>query len=280
LFACGEGKGETSYAARYDVVVESVATRQLSKGMIWLFLPVTGRADVAPVDTLQTHVVGDSLGNRQISISLDDIPVGFELPLSISVTWPMHPLETDLPVNPAESQFLSAEPLVEIDQPPLRDRAASIRSNDLSKTLANIRAEVSAIQPRDYPPTADVLPVAGPAESIAETPHGALSAIETGVGDGADRVLLAVALLRAVGLPARPVAGIVDDGDGVLAASERQLWAEYFSDGAWHAFHLADIDVQSRAVVFRIFARAGDLAHGSVAENFYRGAGLRIRNVH
>ena len=277
--ACDDASDGVTYTARYDVVVESAAARQLSKGLIWLFFPAVGDADVAPIDAPGMRLVTDNLGNRQISISLDDVPVGFELPLSFLVTWPAHASEATSPGVPAASQFMGAEPLIEIDQPLLRDRAASMRGSDLSETLANIRVAVSAVQPGPRAVSATGPPIAATEESAPEVPRGALSAIETGVGDSADRVLLAVALLRANGLPARPVVGIVDDGDGILAASERQLWAEYFSDGDWHALHLAKLSDSARAIPFRIYARARDLMPGPVADNFYRGAGLRVRTV-
>jgi hypothetical protein len=279
LFPLACGDGSAAYTARYDVVVESAASRQLSKGLIWLFLPAEGHANVAPVDAPQSRLLVDNLGNRQLSISLDAVPVGFELPLSVQVSWPAETLESDLSSVPRASKFIAAEPLIEIEQPQLRDRAAAMRGGDLSETLVNIRAAVSAIRPRNEAEVATAPPRAAPAESAPEVPSGALNTIESGVGDTVDRVLLAVALLRATGLPARPVAGIVDDGDGVLAVSERQLWAEYFSDGSWHALHLAELSAGERAIAFHIFARAENLTRGSIVNNFYRGAGLRIGAV-
>ena len=104
----------------------------------------------------------------------------------------------------------------------------------------------------------------------------ALRALRSGAATRIERVLLGTALLRAADLPARIVAGFIDDGDGVLRGSEMQLWSEYFAGQGWHAVLLDTTGDATRVIPFRVFTNADEIQDEWLPGNFFRGAGLTL----
>jgi len=246
---CSEpGDRAARSSARYEVVVESAARRPLTRGLIWLSLP---SSRIAEVDALEEgiRIVEDGLGNRQAALSFEEVPVAFERSYAFDVQWPLPSKagtgdEGEAAVPP---QFVAPEPGVQSDAPAINDQLEALRGASPMITAANIHGFVSEAQ---------------------------VDAAATST----DRLLLSLALLRAANIPARAVAGIIDDGDGRLAADEMQLWVECFAEDRWRPLLAEGID-PLRAVPFRIFAQVDELDGASLLNNFYRGAGLRIKDT-
>lgn len=264
------------YQARYDVVIESAARRELSHGMIRVALPVVGSADVEMPDVTDARVVQDGMGNRQMVLSMDTVPVDYQRLLSVVVTVADR---LDAKVAPAQSpvnRYLSAESLVETDAPALREKSIALRGHKAADTVASVGTFIATLGPSATAAATQSL-AENPPGSTGETVQGALATLRSGSAGPVDRVLLTLALLRAASIPARAVAGFVDNGDGVLADDEMRVWVEYFSEKGW--LEVDEPGEGLRSIVFRIFSNAEDIAPGKAVDNFYQAAGLRIRSV-
>jgi transglutaminase-like putative cysteine protease len=120
---------------------------------------------------------------------------------------------------PDATPFLGAEPLLEIDAPPLQAAARNFEPALGQVELA--RAIHAAVHARLR------------SSSYAREDRGALWAIEHGEGDCTEFARLVVALARARSIPARVVGGFVVVRDTVLDPGVYHNWAELHVDGAW-----------------------------------------------
>jgi hypothetical protein len=282
LGSCGGGdSGSAAYETRYEVIIESAAARQLSRGMIWLALPTVSSADVDVRAADDARLIADNLGNRQLAFELDEVPVGYERALSIVVNLPPQTEQLNASSELPGGAFSSAEALIEIDDPKLQEKGQSLRAFNTQQTISAIREFVATLRPSEAPAADESAesPALPPGEPDEKLQRGALYAFESGEGDAVDQVLLTVALLRAASVPARVVAGFLDDGDGVLASNEMHVWAEYLEQESWQPLLPFGADEQTHAIVFRVFSRAENLASDSLIQNFFQGVGLRIRGV-
>ena len=277
LGSCGGEDPRTGpYETRYDVVVESAAARQLSRGMIWLSLPTVSSAsvDVQAADA-DARLIEDNLGNRQLAIEMDEVPVGYRRPVSVTVTVVPGSEQSAAVAELPGGTFSAAEPRIEADDPKLQEKGQSLRGINVQQTVTAVENFVATLGPRQPASVGDGVPAAPDASAIVPV-RGALAAFESGEADAVDRVLLTVALLRAASIPARLVAGFLDDGDGALTSNELRVWAEYQDRDAWQPALPAGADETTRAIVFRVFSNAEGLSADSLLENLYQGVGLKI----
>jgi transglutaminase-like putative cysteine protease len=108
---------------------------------------------------------------------------------------------------------------VEVDHPKIQAVAETLRAQDPMTTAR-----------RTFRWVADHVRDSG----YLRDDRGALYALEHGRGDCTEHMYLFVALARANGIPARPMAGYIMEGNGVLRARDHHNWAEFYADGAWH----------------------------------------------
>ncbi len=259
------------HKARYELIVENATSRKFSRGMLWLYAPVTDTTSADIPQAKDLRLVTDNLGNRQLTYRFDEIPKNFEHALSLTVDVVSRTAvfsETKVP----PSEFRSGEFLIEVDDPKIRDQAAALKGVSVAQTVENVSDFLATFEKNILISKPD------PTE-IQREPRvrGALAVLEDSRADDLDRVLLAAALLRAVSVPARIVGGVLDDGDGVLATSEMNIWIEYLGEKGWRSLFPYQVAETISPIVFRIFDNAASLRRDHPANNFHEGVGLRIR---
>jgi hypothetical protein len=281
---CTQAALAAPYKARYDLVIESAAQRELSYGLIRIALPPAGTAKVELLNAPDARIVQDGLGNRQLELSMTRVPMRFRRGISLIAVLPEAPLASPtnqagaepMLASPERERYLSAEPLVESDAPGVIEQSLELQGAEVAATVGNVEGFVASLEPAL---ASEPAPADGPAGGAGPEPgaRGALAALDSGTASATERVLLTLALLRAASIPARAVAGFADDGDGVLSGDEMQLWIEYLKGTRWHAAGGAQHVPHS--IVFRIFQSADEIAPGAVSNNFYQAAGLTMRSA-
>lgn len=120
---------------------------------------------------------------------------------------------------PQPSAYTRAARYLEVEHPRIRAMAAGLGGSTAMEiaraALDGVHAHVTM-------------------EGYVAEDRGALWVLDTGRGDCTESADLFVALLRARGVPARPVEGYAVDGDGVVRAGEYHGWAEFYANGTWH----------------------------------------------
>ncbi len=115
--------------------------------------------------------------------------------------------------------FLQPEPFIESGDSRIRFQAARLKGRTALQTVENIYDWVSThIAYRGY----------------VSRNRGAAYALKYGQGDCTEYAFLFVALCRANGIPARPLAGFVCPQSMVVDFSDYHNWAEFYLDGRWH----------------------------------------------
>jgi hypothetical protein len=124
----------------------------------------------------------------------------------------------DNPESSPSEDYLSSEPMIESDHEDIRQLAQTLLRDDTLETAEAIydwlvtEIAYSGFDPVD---------------------RGALYALIHGRGDCSEYGALAVALARAIGLPARLVSGYVMPDDGRLEVHAFHSWAEIRVDNRW-----------------------------------------------
>lgn len=115
--------------------------------------------------------------------------------------------------------FLNPEPFIESDDAQIRMQAAKLKGQTSLKTAENIYDWVSNhIVYKGY----------------VSRNQGAVYALKHGQGDCTEYAFLFVALCRASGIPARPMAGFICPKSMVVDLGGYHNWAEFYVNGRWH----------------------------------------------
>lgn len=205
----------------------------------------------------------DLFGNQTLRLRVGSIPPYGRMDIRVEAllrnAW--SPNTSDAPGN----AYLEPQRFVEVDHPKIRSVAESLR--ELNGPMATAR--------RVYGWVTDHVQDSG----YLRDDRGAHYALEHGRGDCTEHMYLFVALARANGIPARPMAGYIVKGNGILRARDYHNWAEFYANGAWH---IADPhqgvfnDGYSDYVATRIMGNPAAAAAGS--ERFKStAAGLEVK---
>ena len=127
-----------------------------------------------------------------------------------------HPDELE---NIQPSKYLGAEPYIEINAPLLVKQATLLKKNSDLNTAQSVYDWVS--------------------EHINYTGYidddlGALSAMQTRIGDCTEYMNLFSALMRIHGIPTRQIGGFIYENSATLKARDYHNWSEIFIDKKWH----------------------------------------------
>lgn len=116
------------------------------------------------------------------------------------------------------SQYLQADTFIEVEHPSIIKLSQQLKGSNDRESLQRIyrwlstRVKYAGYIPKD---------------------RGALYAITHLQGDCTEYMYAAVALARALGIPARGVGGYVYDRNQVVKPADYHNWAEVYIDGAW-----------------------------------------------
>jgi hypothetical protein len=165
----------------------------------------------------ESHLVQDPSGNQRLRLHIGAIPPygrkEIRVEAQLKTAWA--PVASDAP----SGAFLGAERFVEVDHPKIQAIAKTLRDRDPMETAH-----------RTFHWVADHLRDSG----YLRDDRGALYALEHERGDCTEYMYLFVALAKANGIPARPMAGSVVKGNGVLRARGYHNWAKFYAHRTWH----------------------------------------------
>jgi transglutaminase-like putative cysteine protease len=215
------GPPDTTIDIRYTLSVQNPTKHPIKEAKISAFVPVeqTGTQQCAKITASHAfNVQKDSLGNQ-----------------SIQLQWPIYPpLSTNLITvqskiqiwnKPSREEFLSAkdflnaERYIESNDDQIRQQAASLKAGSTLQTAQNIFNWVAGhVIDKGY----------------VHNNRGAVYALKYGKGDCTEFAFLFVALCRASGIPARPMAGFICSHSMVVDLSDYHNWAEFYLDGRWY----------------------------------------------
>lgn len=212
---------DTTIVVRYTLSVQNPTKHPIKEAIISAFVPVeqTGTQQCRKISASHAfNLQKDSLGNQ-----------------SIQLQWPIYPpLSTNLITvqskieiwnKPRREQFLSAkdflraEQYIESDDSQIRQQAANLKANSPLKTAQNISNWVAG----------HVID-----SGYISNNRGAAYALKYGKGDCTEYAFLFVALCRASGIPARPMAGFICSHNMVVDMGDYHNWAEFYLDGRWY----------------------------------------------
>jgi len=163
-------------------------------------------------------VLKDSFGNQFLTFQWEIFP-----PLTTKVVT----IQSEIQIwdEPQRDQthivkdFLQPEPLIESADSQIRLQAAKLKGRTSRQTAENINDWVANhIVYRGY----------------VNRNRGAAYALKYGQGDCTEYAFLFVALCRANGIPARPMAGFICPQSMVVDFGGYHNWAEFYLDGRWH----------------------------------------------
>jgi transglutaminase-like putative cysteine protease len=247
--------------------VQNTGNQPMTDARLWIYAPVPAHPTQVlrdlEVDAEHT-VVDDEHGNRIIELSLDMLPPYGSREVRASATvfvavhnpWKLDGHEADW-LQPQAGIQSGAEPVVAL--------ARELKRRTGRETLQSIEAWLRA--------NLD-------ATGYDAVDRGALHALEQRTGDCTEFAYLAVALARALGMPARAVDGWVIQGDALLEPSAFHTWAEVWDRGSWRRLD-AHRDAEDGAGVHYLVMRIVPPIESAFASTFTRfrieGSGLVAR---
>lgn len=211
---------------RYRFTLRNKSAEAVKDAELRIFAPVSRTPTQRVVKLVASHAFAaqrDELENQTLAFRVDLGPFATKVISVTSIvafTYDPEPAALSIPI-----EFTKPEPFIEVDDPRIRQVAASLGHMASSGKGG---AERLAREAYEY--------VAG---HVAESPYdaedrGALYALDRGTGDCTESMYLFLALVRARGIPARGVEGFVIEGNAVLRSDTYHNWAEYYADGTWH----------------------------------------------
>lgn len=178
--------------------------------------PDTGAVDLESVTlNLPARMAPDSLGNRFVKITIPGLA-----PHETRMVRMITALRTDsqAPIAAPDPRYLNAEPYIESKSADMAGLAKRLGKNTPLATARAVFFHVGKkIRRLPYDPGL----------------HGADWCLAHEAGDCTEMAILATALCRASGIPARTLTGFVVNGDSVVTQKGLHNWAEAFINGRW-----------------------------------------------
>lgn len=205
---------------RYALTVSNPTGSVVSDVQLRVYAPVTARGHSLSFTATANEPFDeefDLIGNRALRFSRQQFPPYSSKRYVVTFRGSDQPsLDSS---QSKESTFLAAEPFVESDAPEIIEAVALIRR----------------LEPNDDFPIQAYKWVASHViySGFSADDRGALYALREAKGDCTEYASLFVALMRAVGIPARVVGGWVLKDNSAVRAADFHNWAEFFSDGQW-----------------------------------------------
>jgi transglutaminase-like putative cysteine protease len=250
---------------RYSYTLRNTTGQLLENAQFWTYAPVpqTSHQKVRKIKTnLPYRSVRDDLGNEMLHFELANIPPYGARIVSITVDLLVSGSPVGMSAGRAD-RFTRPEPHIESDD---------TRIVSLARSLSNTRPEAGARKAYDW--VAEHLFT----EVYVAEDRGALYALQSKTGDCTEFSYLLTALYRAQQIPARPIAGYVFSGNGIVKAVDYHNWTEFYTDGAWqiadaqkHAFR----DKQTDYVAMRRIVSGAQNPFNTQRFSF-AGAGLEV----
>lgn len=158
-------------------------------------------------------------GQQQMRFTFAQLP-----PYSIKDVWVTAEVELNAPRaqrgSPDGAAFLGESRFVQVRDARIATQVEALKTDDTKTSLLNAHAWI-------IENVADL--------GYVKEDRGATYALTERKGDCTEQAYLFMAMSRALGVPARGVAGFVQANDGVVFARDYHNWVEVLIDGVWRA---------------------------------------------
>jgi transglutaminase-like putative cysteine protease len=205
---------------RFTIQITNPKAVALENQILWMYLPahVAISHELTALDVSVAHTVEyDRLGHSILKIQWSSIPAFAQRVIRVNCDLKLRD-QPSLQKPDGPSAWLKPEQYIEVNDPQIQALAAQLKASDPLKTAQSI-----------YEWIAKNLKYAG---YIADD-LGAQYALSERRGDCTEYAYLAVALARAVGIPARMIGGFVAERDIAPKADEYHNWAQLWINGKW-----------------------------------------------
>jgi hypothetical protein len=221
FFRWGHSPADDQIRILYSLSIQNTTNRPITASSIGVYGPILRTATQHCTDIQTSHpheLTKDKLGSQSLAFQWDIFP-----PLSTKIVT----VKSDIKIwnkpqrdeTLAIKDFLHPEPLIESDDRQIRIQAEKLKAKRSLKTVENTFEWVANhIVYNGY----------------VSRNRGAAYALKYGKGDCTEYAFLFVALCRANGIPARPLAGFVCPQSMVVDFGDYHNWAEFYLDGRWH----------------------------------------------
>ena len=211
---------DSHITVRYILSVENTTNQPITNAGISVYGPVdsTAAQRCYTVRVRRPHTIAkDGFGNQHLGFQWEIFPPLTTKIISIQSDiqiWnqPQHVRTDDV------KDFLKPEPYIESDDKQIRRQAAELKAGTAQLTAEKINNWVAGHI--DY-------------TGYVSRTRGAAYALKHRKGDCTEYAFLFVALCRASGIPARPVAGFVCPHSMVVDFGDYHNWAEFYLNGRW-----------------------------------------------
>lgn len=205
---------------RFSLTFSNPTEHALERQSFWCYLPASMAPNQRLVDlkvSMEYRLHEDILGHNILELSFVHVPSLAQRAVTVTAELELSSLK-QLDTLPNRAVWLTSERFIEIDDPRIRELAASLRRQNEMDTARAI-----------YDWVRKNLVYAGYlAEDI-----GAVQALLTRRGDCTEYADLVVALARCCGICARMLGGYVVDRDTVVRPQDYHNWAELHLEGSW-----------------------------------------------
>lgn len=209
--------GQDLFQISFRTQFEIVGPTQLLKYSLLLPPHIEGRQEIEDLSfSPSPHRIYEKNGNRYAEFRIPRPKEDVYILMNVTVRMPEG--EVILPIDLTEEElrtYLLPAPYQESRHPEIMVLAAAFKEKSLAETVAGIHAFVQ-----------DTLRYQ---EDVIDD-LGAITALQTGVGDCSEFADLFVSLCRAAGIPARTVSGWLLS---TKMDNPNHHWAEIWADGKW-----------------------------------------------
>ncbi len=227
----GTAQYDEQRVLRFNYEVSNTTNRVLNDTWLKTHLPLdlTSHQRLTKLTVSKPHsVISEQSGNHVLQLDLGDIAPFGTRTLNITVTLNMAKQANKVKEIPPP-RFLSLQGLVGEGDNTVSELAVTLKGNTDAESVANIanwvnkNIEFSGFSKHDI---------------------NATQALEKRRGDSTDYMVLVAALVRTLGIPARPVGGFVYANNSIVKHADYHNWVEVYIDRAWRT-----IDAQNSPVV-------------------------------
>jgi len=253
---------------RYQLTAHNTRAQVLEGAVVEVFAPLEHTASQRTLDLTASQPYSlqeDAWGNRTLRFALAPLaPYGSRLiRIQAALRLGVDPSPTTEP-PPQLARYFAPAPGVESDDPAIRVLAVQLRAQDPLESLRHIQHWVAEhIR----------------ADAYLRDSRGARYALTTRRGDCTEQAALAAALARALGLPARVMAGYADPATPDLRREDYHNWAEVWAEHRWVRLdpNKQRFDHQADGyLALRILGRGASPEPGLVQRFAVQGDGLRV----
>lgn len=218
--AVSADRPEIQRRIKYGFTLSNPSGEVVRNAIVNVYVPESAEGAQVLVDvaaTLPFETVRRHQRPEELQFVIDEIaPYGIK-DVWITATVGLHAQRAKTGGGDAR-KYLASSRFVESTDPLVVQKVSELRGSSDIESLRNVYGWiVEHIQDNGY----------------VKEDKGAVYALTTGTGDCTEQMYLMMAMVRALGVPARGVAGFVQPSDGVVRAADYHNWAEAFIDGAW-----------------------------------------------